>query len=272
MKKFIVVTVLTFALVFSAAMIASAAPTVSGEVNFGKNFETNSSIGYGKINADANITDNISAHVGFEADGILDSVTTDEAWFKMNGDMGTLQVGKFAYNQKSGIDILDPAIADMEYALTASYSVKVADGLTVNAAAANDDNVANPGLVYAVGVAYANDMFGGDVNYFKPVVGNDNSAIGANAWYKLGDFKLFGNYEKNDTIDATDSVVGASYDSAKMPLYGRVEYNLEANDADNSNPYGVRVGYKVNNNMKVEYQTKQNSTADDQYLKAIVTF
>ena len=293
MKKLIVVTVLSFALVFSAAMIASAAPTVSGEVDFGKDFQNNPApfnIGYAKLNADANITDNISAHVGFKADPIFDAQTvnpakvyTDEAWFKMTGDLGTLKVGRFAYNQKSGIDILNPAIDDINTDLTASYSVQVADGLTINAAAANDD--VHQGLQYSAGVAYANDMFGGDVNYTKPVVGNDNSAISANAWYKLSDFKLFGNYEKNDTNSlaqraTTDSVIGVSYDSAQMPIYGRVEYDLQSNTTNDAsgnsvNPYGVRLGYKVNNNFKVQYQLAKNqsmNSKDDQYLKAIVTF
>lgn len=275
MKKFVAI-VLSLVLVFAVAIIASAAPTVSGELDFGKNFEANSNIANGKVGFNSNIAEGMNTNIVLKADPIdTTGVTVDEAWFQAAKEFGTFKVGYFGYNQKGGIDILTPAIGDIKDGLTASYSVKLNDNVTLNAAAANDDEtVVTPekGLVYSAGIGYATENFGGDVNYFKPVVGDDNTAIGMNAWYKMDDLKIYGNYENNSQSTVKDMIVGANYDSAKVPVYARGEYNLQQN-ISGTNAYGVRVGYKVNNNMKLQYDLMRNDTAADaQTLKAIVTF
>jgi hypothetical protein len=268
-----------------------------------------------KSNGDPNCTSTPTA----TANSLDNSFQFDEADVTFTESFGSLKFGYFGWDNNPK-DILDSLRGDTKSNFVASGAFKIAENFTLGLAYAiqpTSDKVtavaADP-ATYTLPVAgvlggesksanspelgidlgYATDTLGVDLlstqdsGYYKSN-GDRASVTGIQAWYKIGDFKPFIQYE---AIDAkmfnlvsgvihynakavTNEIIGFTYDSADSPVYARVETDLSKvkENGDKGNESGFRIGYKLADGAKIEAQSFTNRAKDNfTYLKLICAF
>jgi hypothetical protein len=309
MKKLLVLAIVVI-MVFAMAAVSMAAITVGGEVNFGFNMRTAdanetpiSDFGNAKIMADANKTtisdfgnakitataalnDEVTAFAAIKAGDDIETVKTvafvDEAWVKLTEGFGTFKIGKWGWNGKEKLDILAP-VADLNNNAGMNLVATVAEGVTVDVYAAEpqDKNSSGDpnsgGFLYGFKAKYDTDSFGGAIAMSKGGFESDtDSAIQLDAWYTMDAFCLFLDYNPEWKLAGKklqSAIIGATYDSADVPVYARVEYDASPETGADS-AYGFRLGYKING-AKIEYQTIKDwvkGSSATSYLKVNVVF
>jgi Gram-negative porin len=320
MKKLLVL-VMAVVMILAFAAVSMAEATLSGEVDTGyKTFKADNSDGvsspylFAKIVLNGKLGDDIglTQDPGISETANANSFTFDEASVTFTESFGTIKFGDWAWNNNPK-DILDTYRGDLRSEFAVAGSFKVADGFTVGAVygfggtddkgKTNEENgrygyVNSP---YGVDLGYATDTYGADLivtnNFWYSHTDTVNNVVvsskaytctGVQGWYKVGDFKPFIQYETvdvsdktNGTNDPVNTIIGATYESADVPVYARVEYdlskidhniaNLGADDA--ANEWGVRLGYKLASGVKFEFQDFVNkANATQTYLKVIAVF
>lgn len=297
MKKLLVLA-LAAIMVLSVAAVSMAAVTVGGEVNFGWNLidsstntgkQTQNDFADAKVTATAELNDEVSAFAAIKSDNFAGSKTfIDEAWVKFTEGFGTIKVGYFGWNIKENLDIIN-LVPDLKTDAGFNAVIKASDSVTIDLAAGQPydkaaDTGADGGFVYGAKVKYDTDVFGVSLamaNFGNYEKGAD-APMSLNGYYKMDAFCFFLNYIPEFKLsDATgnakvkSAIIGATYDSADVPVYARLEYDVQATD-NTETPYGFRIGYKLNG-AKIEYQTKIDTlqpkdTKAVSYLKLNVAF
>ncbi len=176
-----------------------------------------------------------------------------------------------------------------------TFSTTDPDVFTLDPSGAFLDGATGDGAV-AVGFDYTADALSIGLIFAQPNLEakgtpfETDSVIAANIAYAIGAFKPFVSYSSYSgtnmaakDVENTDIIVGFTLESADMPFYARVEYDVDsenevANWADDLSLYGIRLGYKLNANAAIEGQFKTvanaggTDTDNDTYLKLKVTF
>lgn len=294
MKKLLVLALTgIFVLGFAAATMAEA--TLSGEVDFGVKGDQTPTVdsklydyGFGKMTLNGKLGDNLTGVLVFKSEPVgaygtangrpSGAVVVDEADVTFTQDFGTVKVGYFGWNVNQK-DILDVKTSDVKTNCVLSGTFNVAEGISVGAAVAVPDTRVDEEFAYGLNVSYNADVFGGSILFIKPGLADGNDAIGfgLDVYYKVMDpLKVFVEARDYDE-DFTNCVVGAVYDSADVPFYGRVEVDALKNGAEGDDsriPIGIRVGYKMSNGAKIEgqYVIKEAKDTSNYYAKLIVPF
>ncbi|HBE80565.1 MAG TPA: hypothetical protein DDW65_22690 [Firmicutes bacterium] len=258
-----------------------------------------------KVTVTADLTDSIKGFAAFKSSDSMDKDFVDEAWVKYTQDWGTVQAGFFEFTTDGDVDIIDSYSTNVKHHSGLAVTGKIADGFSVTGYIAGADiSAAESDLeyYYAGGVSYDTDTWGAQVLMATNSADDAATITYANAYYKLGIAKIYFNYADADkalygepapgiggTYVATDGTVstvtttmkgsvgilGASFETDKF--YGRAEYEVlqsdVEDDADLDASYGFRLGYKVTDGTKIEYQTKAFEGADAQsYIKLNFVF
>jgi hypothetical protein len=312
MKKLFVLAVSAM-MIFAMAGISMAAVTVGGEIDGGyksySNDVTDKTLSmpyiYGKVGIngqlgnnvtgtlvindnDEDITNNATTNRTAAADNI-NNLVFDEASVTFAESFGNIKVGYFPWNNNLK-DILDTYRNDLQTDCAISGTFKLGGGLSLGAVYAiptTDAQGKTDGVnaaQYGADLAYTTDSYGADLIYTSNTSGMTNKdgdaavVMGAQGWYKIGNFKPFVQYEiVQDTAskdDPTNTIVGATYESASNPVYARAEYDLSTSN-DKENAYGVRAGYKLASGVKIEgqyYANVQGSKDSKDYLKVVCPF
>jgi hypothetical protein len=309
MKKLLVIA-LSVAMILAFAAVSMAEATFSGEIDAGykayspdQGKDQSMPYIFGKMVLSGKLGDSVTGTLVFKdadddinatgnATAASDNVgkfAIDEASLVFAQSFGSIKVGYFGWNNNLK-DIIDTYRGDVKTDVVVSGTVKVVEGLTIGAAYAiptTDDNGKTDGKnagLYGIDLGYATDAFGADLIYTNSSgkldkKGKDLATVtGVQGYYKLGDLKPYIQYEVvSDTgtkDDLSNTIIGAIYESANSPIYGRVEYDLSApNDIENE--YGVRLGYKLASGAKLEaqhYYGVSGKKDSREYVKVICAF
>jgi hypothetical protein len=265
---------------------------------------------FGKVNMDGKLGNNVTGKMVIKSnsdpncftnpqdptnENLTNNFQFDEADVTMNEGFGNLKFGYYGWNNNLK-DIVDTLRQDVKSDFVSSASIKLGEKLNLGVAYAmpatdtNGDAKGANAAKMGVDLGYNADSYGADLMYTndsnyltKATNGNRAYILGVQGWYKVGDFKPFVQYETvpgdaysgvTKMADApTNIIVGATYDSAKNPIYARVEYDAAKENAELSNETGIRVGYKLSSGAKIEAQHFENNMKQtNDYLKLICAF
>jgi hypothetical protein len=279
MKKLLVFAI-TAVMILSMAAISMAETTVGGELNFGYQLENagaaKGDFGDAKITTNVKLGDNFNVFGAFKASDVTNKIGFDEVWGKFSEGFGTVQVGYWGQNTKDNMDILS-AHNDIKPAEAIKATFNVAKGVTVAGYLSRPNmGTEDQGNLYGINPAYANDKWGVDAYYvassedgyaLNDVSNPANSVMAVNGFFNLNTAaKVYANYTSVEPVtgdNVNKAYVGLSYDSADMPVYARVEAQVEKPDGQDSNALGFRVGYKINNNARIQYENINTGVLGD---------
>lgn len=285
MKKLLVVALCAL-MVLSFAVVSMAAVAVSGESNFKWTLGpegTEDESGDAKVKFTADVSDTMQIVTVLKGGTGASDVNVDEAWASFKADTITTKVGFFGFNLDGDVDII-PSLNELKHDAGISVSAKAADAITVAGYLARFGALDADGdwgwqQDYAFSVAYDTDSFGGKLAYSATSIEETAGILSLSGYYKMDAFKAYLTYESIGEqlgVDiGSNAVLGAMYDSDT--IYGRLEIQvvqteLQA-DAEVGANQGFRVGYKINPNAKVEYNTKTIGDLDpESSIKLCVTF
>ncbi len=267
MKKFLVITISAI-MILSMAAVSMAAVTVGGESNFGWNMSPDTAqdeFGDAKVTVTADVNDSTQIFTALKGN-TGGAVAVDEAWASFKTDSLTTKVGNFGFNLDGDVDIIT-TLDEIKQDAGISVAAKVSDAMTVSgylarfgdAVGTADNEMQNN---YALSVAYDTDSLGGKLAYSASTVEDTAGIMSLSGYYKMGAFKPYVTYESfGEQLGVeigNNAVLGAMYDGEK--IYGRAEFQVvqkdTESDAEVAGNQGFRIGYKINPNAKVEYNTK----------------
>lgn len=276
MKKLLVLA-LSALLVLGLATASMAAATLSGEIDVkvkGTNVPDLTTtpespdgvyrdFTFGKIVLNGKLGDDLTGTLVVKGDNVTSGVAWDEASLLFTEDWGTFKAGYYGWNNNLK-DILDVVTNDIKSDTTLSVGFAVTDNIKLGLAYAYtgnqynaDGDYKNP---YAADLGFAGDNFGLNLLYFNygDVSGDTDTAWGVNAYIVLDAFKPFAQY-RSETLASdtkTNFILGATWTPANAPLEARIEADLSTEMDYDYTPWGVRLGYKLENGAKLEVQYK----------------
>ena len=309
MKKLLVLA-LSALLVLGLATVSMAAATFSGEIRVGvtgnnANVYTSPNLtsdaasnayAYGKMILSGKLGDDLTGTLVYLADPVSGGIKVDESDVTFTEDWGTVKLGYYGWNNNIK-DIIGTITSDVKSQTNISFSFPISDSLKLGLAYAytgtNNQAVDNwyaEKNAFGADLGWAGDTMGADLMYYN--YSTDNNAWGVNAYIKLGEVKPFVQYRALNWGDSyktsvTDCILGLTWDPTATPIYARVEANIAPDGIYNdvklatyaktrydSAPWGVRLGYKLEDGAVVEFQyqakgflNKDNVTANDYYVK-----
>jgi hypothetical protein len=271
MKKSIVLVLSAIMILsFAAVSMAAAAVNVGGELNFGWGLSQTAAddlvkdlnqFGDAKVSVTAALNDQVTAFAALKS---TDFATTfvDETWVKFNESFGTAQVGYFEYTLDGDVDII-PSTTGLKNKAGIAFATKVAEPITVSGYLARRDPSALTGddmeTQYAVSAAYDTAAFGGKVNYVGDTTEGTDAYETVNLYYNLAPAKVYLDYEML-ADSQNNAVIGALYEGNS--IYGRVEYQAVKPDGQDDANIGYRLGYKLGNGAKIEYNNVSTNGQD----------
>lgn len=274
---------LSILLVFVMATVSMASVSVSGEVQAKYDFEdanddhNGNDLYEGKINFDAKVNDAVTAKIVYKyanaKNGVPDdAVKVDEYWFKVVGDLGTLQVGRWEYKAlKGSLDVIDSAYATFATQAAINYVYKadaisfyiwyaadetLSPGSTISSREGVEDNA------YIIGASYAGKEFGGDINFVntETPVGNEETGYAVNLWVvPVSTLKLYANLAEDQRNDETQ-ILGIAWTPNNSWIL-RGEYDLDEKYEGNvsiDNPWGYYIQFTDANKLIYKYTRKDN--------------
>jgi hypothetical protein len=222
----------------------------------------------------------------------------DEAWVRLTQGWGNVTVGFYEFTTDSDVDIIDSYSKNIKNHAGVDVTGKITDALSVTGYIAGIDDPTTDalgkeetdlGYIYAAGLSYDTDSWGAQVIAEASSIDDTTSYTWVNAYYKLpivnskfyvtymdadkGKGSMadsYAGYTKKGDAPATYlydgglCIVGYSFDGEKF--YGRFEYEAVQLDKEDKAKldasYGVRLGYKITDGTKLQYQMKSIESCD----------
>lgn len=262
MKKFIA-PILTLTMVFSTAIAVSAAPNISGEVDY-KLTEHTSALET-EIKMDGKLDTNIDYNVTLESD-LIDLVQVDEASLTYKSDLVDVQVGQFG-NNPSVMDMMDGAnFHEMKAPIAVNISPNLGENINLEIGFQPYETVGGFGQVvadngaYQVELDYKMSMVTVGLNYQDLKTGDAALVLQVEA-QPTESVTIYGEYGNPVNSSDEQALIGAAYTQDKLSVRG--EYNLDNDD------WAAKVGYNVTRNISAEFET---DSADFNQLTLGYTF
>jgi len=263
MKKFIA-PILTLTMVFSTAIAVSAAPAISGEVEY--KLTEHASALETEISMDGKLNTNIDYNLTLESD-LMDLVQVDEASLTYKSDLVTVQVGQFG-NNPSVMDMMDGAnFHEMKAPFAVNISPNLGEKINLEIGVQSYETVGDLGQVEADNGAYQieldykiSPMITVGVNYQDLKTG-DAALVWQVEAQPTESVTIYGEYGNPVNTSDEQALIGAAYTQDKVSVRG--EYNLDNDD------WAAKVGYNVTKNISAEFKT---NSADFNQLTLGYTF
>ncbi|GEM_PF-786854 len=264
MKK-IIAPILTLTMVFSTAIAVSAAPVVSGEVEYKITEHTN--VLETEISLDGKLDTNIDYNVTLNSD-FVDLLQVDEASLTYKNDLFSVQVGQFG-NNPSVMDMMDGAnFHEMKAPLAVNISPNLGEKINLEIGVQPYETLDGMGQVVADNGAYQIEldynitpMVTVGVNYQDLKTGGDAALVWQVEAKPIDSVTIYGEYGNPVNSSEEQALIGAAYTQEKFSVRG--EYNVDSED------WAAKVGYNVTKNISAEFQT---DSADFNQLTLQYTF
>jgi hypothetical protein len=270
---------------------AATKTTISGEGNFGYDFAAKDDPTNGdpkkesssyvlKINAEVNPNVSLWGKFKMEPATKNSHFFADECFATLAYKPVTCKIGYYGFGFGGGKDILD-VVDDFKSKVGLQAEAAIGGGLTGKVWLTGERNtdLGQPlgDGAYAAAIDFSTARFGVGCIYGDP----DNDASGTlytvNGFLiPFPDLKAYVNYCDQADAKKTTLLVGANYTPVKSPWEFRAEYDLDSESTDwtgDFNPWGIRVIYKINSNVKLQADVNEKkSGVDSQNIKLNITF
>jgi hypothetical protein len=265
MKKFIA-PILSLSLVFATALSASAAPIVSGEVDYTLDIYNTSNL-EATINFDGKLSNAIDYKVSLDKDSTFTdtAISVDEASLTYSNKVGQVQIGQFAYNP-TVMDMMDTkADGGNLVEMKDTFAVKVTPNLGENLHFAlgfqpnDDETFESEGFQAELDYKFSKVTVG--VNYQNLHDGNEAGLVWQVEAQPIESLKIYGEYGNQVGTENDQALIGAAFNQNKFGVRG--EYNMD------SEAWAAKVNYDMTKNISAEFQT---NSEEEQQVQLSYTF